>query len=111
MPKSTTKGSRTRYSAVGRRRARVAKDANLLVRFDRVDKVLVQRAAHLRGLTLSDYVRSKILPLARQDIEEAGFGVLRLPKEDQVAFWRALQHPPAPTKTQRALGRLVRSVI
>jgi uncharacterized protein (DUF1778 family) len=89
----------------------VVKDANLLVRFDRVDKVLLQRAAQLRGLTLSDYVRSKILPLARQDIEEAGFGVLRLPKGDQIAFWRALQHPPAPSKAQKALGRLVRSVM
>ena|SRR5215472_13817384 len=111
MAKLTTKRDRTRYAAIGRRRVKVAKDANLLVRFDRSDKVLVQRAAHLRGLTVSDYVRSKILPLARQDIEEVNFNVLRLPKADQIAFWRALQHPPALSKTQKALGRLVRSVM
>ena len=88
-----------------------AKDANLLVRFDRGAKSLVQQAANLRGLTVSDYVRSRIVPMARQEVDEASTGVLRLPKEAQTAFWQALQRPPAPTKAQRALGKLVRSVM
>jgi uncharacterized protein (DUF1778 family) len=111
VSRSSTKGGRARNRAIGRRRVKAAKDANLLVRFDRGAKVLVQRAAHLRGSTVSDYVRSKILALAKQDIEEASFGVLRLPKADQIAFWRALQDPSAPTEAQKKVGRLVRSVM
>jgi len=42
---------------------------------------------------------------------EAQTGLLRLGKADQIIFWQALQHPPAPTPAQRALGKLVRSVL
>jgi uncharacterized protein (DUF1778 family) len=95
----------------GRRGAPANKDANLLVRFDRSSKTLVQRAAAARGLSVSDYVRTRILSLARQDVAEAETQVLRLPREDQIVFWQALQQPRAPTAAQRRLGRLVRSVI
>jgi uncharacterized protein (DUF1778 family) len=95
----------------GRRGAPANKDANLLVRFDRSGKSLVQRAAAARGLSVSDYVRTRILSLARQDVAEAETQVLRLPREDQIVFWQALQQPLAPTAAQRRLGRLVRSVI
>ncbi len=88
-----------------------SKNANLLVRFDSGAKSLVLRAASLRGLSLSDYVRTRIVPLAKQDVDEAETGVLRLAKQDQLAFWQALQHPPAPTRAQRELGKLVRSVL
>jgi uncharacterized protein (DUF1778 family) len=87
------------------------KSANLLVRFDRNGKSLVQRAAASRGLTVSEYVRTRILSLARQDVVEAETQVLRLSREDQIAFWQALQKPPAPTGAQRRLGQLVRSVL
>jgi len=89
----------------------LAKRANLLVRFDPVGKTLIKRAAAIRGLTVSDYVRSRIISLARQDVEEADTGVLRLPREAQIAFWQALQNPPPPTEAQRRLGALVRSMM
>jgi len=95
----------------GRRGAPANKDANLLVRFDRGGKTLVHRAAAARGLTISEYVRTRILSLARQDVTEAETQVLRLSREEQIVFWQALQNPPAPTAAQRRLGRLVRSVI
>lgn len=95
----------------GKRSLTANKDANLLVRFDRPSKTLVQRAAAARGLSVSDYVRTRILALARQDVAEADTGVLRLPREDQIAFWQALQRLPAPTAAQRGLGALVRSVL
>lgn len=100
-----------RKAARGKAAPGAAKDANLLVRFDRSGKTLVQRAAAARGLSVSDYVRTRIVPMARQDIAEANTGVLRLPREDQIAFWQALQHPPALTPAQRRLGELVRSVM
>ena len=83
----------------------------MLVRFDRRAKALIRRAARHRGLSVSDYVRSRIVALAQQDVEEAASGVLRLGRDDQVALWRALQHPRVPAAVQKALGRRVRSVM
>lgn len=88
-----------------------AKSVQVLIRFDAKRKRLVRRAAELNGLSLSDYVRSRIVKIALRDVEEVETGVLRLQKEDQIAFWRALQRPPAPTRAQKALGALVRSVM
>jgi len=106
---------KTDHPRAGRRAAKTqklpSKNANLLVRFDSGAKSLVLRAASLRGLSLSDYVRSRIVPLAKQDVDEAETGVLRLAKQDQIALWQALQHPPAPTRAQRELGKFVRSVL
>ena len=108
----TTTLSKPKAQAVNRTTDRkAAKDANLLVRFDRSGKALVQRAAAARGLSVSDYVRTRVIPMAQQDITEADTGVLRLSREDQIAFWQVLQHPPAPTPAQCQLGELVRSVM
>jgi uncharacterized protein (DUF1778 family) len=92
-------------------RATNAKTANVLIRFDAKRKARVRRAAEACGLSLSDYVRSRIIGIAERDLEEAQTGVLRLKREEQVAMWRALQNPPRPTKAQRELGALVRSVM
>ena len=92
-------------------RGRTRKDATLLMRLDRASKETVQQAAKVQGLSVSDYVRSRVLPLAKQEMEEARTGVLRLPKREQLAFWQALQSPPAPHPAQRALGKLIRSVL
>ncbi|MBL8951521.1 MAG: DUF1778 domain-containing protein [Myxococcaceae bacterium] len=91
-------------------RASSPKTANVLIRFDARRKATVRRAAALRGLSVSDYVRSRIVSLAERDLEEAETGVLRLGREAQLSLWRALQNPPPPTKAQRALGELIRSV-
>jgi len=61
----------------------------------RRSKALFRKAAEVRGLTVSDSVRSRIVPLDR---------------ESQIALWRALQNPPAPTRAQRSLGKLIKSV-
>lgn len=92
-------------------RSEPTKTANVLIRFDAKRKAKIRRAAELRGLSLSDYVRTRIVSIAERDLEEAQTGVLRLAREDQVALWRALQNPPPPTRAQRALGRLIRSVM
>ena len=105
------KPKKTAGVATGVRRRAAPKKANLLVRLETGSKRVVQRAAGLRGLTLSDYVRSRILALAQQDVDEAETGVLKLPRDAQMVFWQALQHPPAPTEAQRALGKLIRSVL
>jgi uncharacterized protein (DUF1778 family) len=86
------------------------RDASLLVRIDRQSKSLLRKAAATGGLSVSDYVRSRVVPLARQDLIEADTGVLKLSRDDQIALWRAIQNPRAPTAAQRALGKLIRSV-
>ncbi len=87
-----------------------AKTANVLIRVDAKNKARIRRAAELSGLSVSDYVRSRISGIAARDIEEAQTGVLRLNRGDQLALWTALQRPPPPTKAQRALGTLIRAV-
>ncbi len=86
------------------------RDESLLVRVDRRSKALLRKAAAARGLSVSDYVRSRVVPLARQDLVEADTGVLKLSRDDQIALWLALQNPPPPTAAQRGLGKLIRSV-
>src|SRR3546814_3761616 len=54
----------------------------------------MQRAARLRGLTLTGYLIATAGEDARRTVEEAD--VLRLAAEDQVRFAKALIDPPAP---------------
>lgn len=54
----------------------------------------MQRAAKLRGMTLTGYLIATAGEDARRTIEEAD--VLRLAAEDQVRFAKALIDPPAP---------------
>ena len=61
----------------------------------------MQRAARLRGLTLTGYLIATAGEDARRTVEEAD--VLRLAAEDQVRFAQALINPPAPN------ARLVRA--
>ena len=82
-------------------RAEPVRDESLLVRVDSRSKALLRRAAATKGLSVSDYVRSRVVPLARQDVDEADTGVLRLSRDHQVALWRALQAPPRPNAAQR----------
>jgi len=91
-------------------RSNKIRDESLLVRIDRRSKALLRKAAAATGLSISDYVRSRVVPLARQDVVEADTGVLKLSRDDQIALWRALQSPPNPTAAQRSLGKLIRSV-
>jgi len=75
---------------------------------DSRQKATLRRAAKLRGLSLSDYVRSRIVRAAELDIDDAQSRALSLSRADQLALWRALQNPPAPTRRQKELGARVR---
>lgn len=54
----------------------------------------MQRAARLRGMTLTGYLLATAGEEARRTVEEAD--VLRLAKEDQIRFAKVLIDPPAP---------------
>ena len=77
------------------RRARIERSERLEARISREQKSLFQRAAALRGLTLTDCVPSTAQMAAHKTIEE--FEVLRLSPGDQEAFATILLQPPEPS--------------
>jgi uncharacterized protein (DUF1778 family) len=84
------------------------KSENLMVRVDPPSKQVIVRAARLRGVSASDYVRTVVLAQARSDVEEARVRAIKLSPEQQLAFWDALHQPSPLTARQRKLGRIMR---
>jgi uncharacterized protein (DUF1778 family) len=56
----------------------------------------MQRAARLRGMTLTGYLIATAGEDARQVVEDAE--IMRLAREDQIRFAEALIDPPAPNE-------------
>ena len=88
--------------------ASVEKDTNLMVRVDKTSKALITKAAGLRGISTSDYVRTVMIGQARREVDEARTKVIALSPDEQLLFWTALQKPEKLTKRQRKLGELMR---
>jgi uncharacterized protein (DUF1778 family) len=80
----------------------------LMVRLDAKSKQALSRAAELRGISVSDYVRTVTVAQARREAEAAEEQVIRLTPAEQLAFWTALQEIPTLTPAQRDLGKLMR---
>lgn len=81
---------------------------NLMVRLDPESKDCVTRAAGLRHVSLSDYVRSVVVAQARREVEAAEQQVVALTAQEQLAFWQALDEPAVLSEAQRRLGALMR---
>jgi uncharacterized protein (DUF1778 family) len=81
---------------------------SLMVRLDPDSKTSVARAAELRRVSVSDYVRSVVVAQARREILAAEQQVIALTPTEQREFWQALQEPTAPTGAQQELGALMR---
>jgi uncharacterized protein (DUF1778 family) len=81
---------------------------SLMVRLDSDSKECVIQAARLRGISLSDYVRTVTVSQARREVLAAREQTLALTPEEQLAFWKALAEPPPLTQAQRRLGALMR---
>ena len=80
----------------------------LMVRLDAQSKQALLRAAELRGISVSDYVRTVTVAQARREAAAAEEQIVRLAPEEQLAFWTALQETPRLTPAQRQLGKLMR---
>ena len=80
----------------------------LMVRLDEESKAVLARAAELRRVSVSDYVRQVTVTRARQEVEAAAAGTVSLTPEEQLAFWTALSEPAKLTAAQKRLGRLLR---
>jgi uncharacterized protein (DUF1778 family) len=86
----------------------MATSSTLMVRLDRAGKESIARAAALRHVSISDYVRSVVLAQAQRDVQAAEQQVIPLTAEEQLAFWQALNEPAQLTDAQRELGALMR---
>ncbi len=79
----------------------------LQARLDPKSKRVVEQAAKLRNVGLSDYIRLVLVPTARKEVELAKQQVLQMTPDEQERFWLALQAPSKPTKAQRKLGKIM----
>ncbi|HEX7449181.1 MAG TPA: DUF1778 domain-containing protein [Pirellulales bacterium] len=81
---------------------------SLTIRLDAESKTLLSRAAELRRISMSEYLRAIAVPQARREVAAARRGIIALSAAEQLAFWRALKAPAKLTPAQRRLGKLMR---
>ena len=86
----------------------MAKTNQVMVRLDDDSKAFVTKAAELRKVSISDYVRMVAVGQARREVDHAEQNTIALSPEEQLAFWNALNSPPRLSRSQRELGRVVR---
>lgn len=88
--------------------AKAKSSSPLMVRLDDESKEVLSRAAELRRISVSDYVRQVIVFQARKEVDAAEAQTIALAPGEQLAFWNALQRPVKLTAAQKKLGRIMR---
>ena len=83
------------------------KNAAVMIRLDVKSKQILSKAAKMRGVSVSDFVREITVSQARRELEAAGENVLRLSPDEQLRFWNALHEPVALTANQRRLAKMM----
>ena len=91
-----------------RRSTKKVTPSPLMVRLDGESKKALSKAAELRRISISDYVRTVTVAQARREVASALDRTIVLTPDDQLAFWQALQAPAKPTSAQKRLGALMR---
>jgi len=86
----------------------MAKSTQLMVRLDEDSKSYLTKAAELRRVSISDYVRMVTIAQARREVTQAEQAAISLTAEEQLEFWNALNGTTKLTDTQRELGRTMR---
>jgi uncharacterized protein (DUF1778 family) len=81
---------------------------SLMVRLDAESKAYIARAAKLRQISVSDYVRTVLVAQARREVQASNEQIITLSSEEQFAFWKALNEAPNLTDAQRELGSVMR---
>jgi uncharacterized protein (DUF1778 family) len=89
-------------------RNKSAKTSPLMVRLDAESKRILEEAAALRRISVSDYVRAVMVPQAKREVDAAHENIIRLTPDEQLALWTALNEPPKLTAAQKKLGALMR---
>jgi len=88
--------------------ANEVKRETIQVRIQPKNKEIIVKAAKLRGIPVSDYLRSVVLGQARKEITIKDDYALQLTAEEQLSFWQAIDKEPALTHKQKELGKLMR---
>jgi uncharacterized protein (DUF1778 family) len=86
------------------------KSSSLMVRMDDDSKRVLARAAELRRISVSDYVRTVTVSQARREVSSAQEQTIQMTPAEQLAFWQALQTPVKLTAAQKRLSRLMRGL-
>lgn len=81
---------------------------SLRVRLDVESKTYLAKAAQLRQMSVSDYVRTVTVPQAKREVQAAREQILTLTADEQLVFWTALCKPLRLTAAQKRLGKLMR---
>jgi uncharacterized protein (DUF1778 family) len=100
MASASTKTRRRKKTAV----------SPLIVRLDKKTKSYLTKAAELRRISVSDYVRMVMFDQARREVEGAKTETIVLTRAEQLTFWKALNAPIKLTPAQRRLARIMRSL-
>jgi uncharacterized protein (DUF1778 family) len=82
--------------------------ATLNMRLDDESKAAIAKAAALRGINITDYIRAVLVGQARREVDAAEQHVFRPTADEQLLLWQALESPPPLSDRQRRLGRLMR---
>ncbi len=82
--------------------------SSLMVRLDEESKSFLGKAAALRRISVSDYVRAVTVAQARREVQAAQVQTVALTPEEQLTFWSALSETPHLTEAQRQLGAVMR---
>lgn len=83
--------------------APMKKTGRLETRITRTQKRMIERAASLRGTSVTDFVLSAVQEAAAETIRD--FETISLGSEASRVFVDALLHPPAPNAALRAAAR------
>lgn len=86
----------------------MTKTSQLMVRLDNDSKADIAKAAELRKVSISDYVRMVTVAQARREVSQAEQDTISLTPDEQLAFWNALNAPTSLTSAQRELGHIMR---
>jgi uncharacterized protein (DUF1778 family) len=92
----------------GSKRTKKPPPRSLMVRLDNESKAYLAKAAGLRRISVSDYVRTVTVAQARREVLAAREQTITLTPAEQLAFWTALNETPALTDAQRELGAVMR---
>lgn len=97
----------TRHPKGNRRAASARKDRRLEARIDASQKTLIERAAYLKGMNVTQFVTVSSHEAAIKTIQE--HEVLTLRDEARDVFINAILKPPAPSRIEKAAVTRYRS--
>lgn len=84
------------------------KQKTIQVRLKEENKDVIVKAASLRHIPTSDYIRTVVLAQATKEVKAAENEILRLTEAEQLVFWNALQAPVKLTEGQKRLRKVIR---